>query len=1361
MISFFKSQRFLIAACLGYSFCGIGGVLAINPEDKKLAVGENLRYVEDPESQMNLDDFLRSETREKLIESKTDTVSLGYSDSTYWFEFELKNRGPVTRDLIVEIDNPNLDQVDVYFSTKGGIKLQHQLGDKKSFSERLIEHHNFLIPLQLKDSTKIILKVKSGSSLYLGLYAYDANFFWTDYVKDMVVQGLYFGIMLVMIIYNGFIYFALKNRRYLFYLIYVATLSLTQMSLAGFDYQYLFSDSPWLHEKSLPIFMALSGMVFAFFSCTFLELKEHNALYDKIVRGFAFAFLVGAVVSTFVPYVVMVKVLAGLISVAIVSLIFISFRMKDNGIEAFQYLVAFSFFFLGLGLFWLHSRGILSEVWFVKYGLHLGSAIEVVILSFALVRGERSKQEKDADSQKQASDALYQEIEDRTKDLMTKSHEAERAKLEAEKAHQDVLAAKQESDQAQKNAISIKEESDELRKKAEVQAARLKEIDQQKTSFFQNISHELRTPLTLILNPLESAANRYKEDKEISVAIKNSRRLLRLVNQLLDFQKLEAGKKELKLSPIDLNHFICICGDYFSSSCSKNEVSFSVTSEGVPTEQDSDPVWVMGEIDALEKIIFNFLSNALKYSPKGGEIELGIRHVDRRVRLFVEDTGVGISEEDQLKLFQVFSQVDGSSTRTFEGTGLGLALVKSLAEEMGGKVGVDSQPGEGSVFWVEFDAMGMMKPVVKVLIVEDNDTLRQSMVDSLIDNLDLDDRDIYAKSSVEDAMVFLEDYAVCCVVSDYNLPGKNGLDFMEDLIKIYPKAYRILMTANANAELLERAVNDKLVHQAFYKSENPGTFMSRIEKVIAEHIEDVPMMFESALPVMDLIVVDDDKRIRDALHNLLIDSFDLDKIAMFSNVPDALSFLEEHSVRCVLSDYNLGEEDGLYLLSEVGKMYPDTRRVLMTGEADLEIMERAVNQSGVDQVFYKPVDHQKLITTLERLVDDSPIQELETIHTNFEVKKWLLAEADKADEIDEGSEEEVIQGEGDGELILIVDDLADMRDLIGNVLIKHNYRTAYAADGAQGIKKARELIPNLIITDWMMPEVSGPELITTIKNERHLSSIPTILLTAKTDEVSKIEGTEVGADAFLGKPFNERELSSIVRNLLMLKSHEREVVSLNTKLTENVLKRYLPPVLVDQIVNGESELDESPKTVTATILFSDLVGFTELSSEIRAVKLARILNEYLEVMNEIVFQHGGTVDKFIGDSIMVIFGAPTEYTPNEQADRAARCALAMQNAMPQLNKSWSADGVPDLKMRIGVHQGPVIVGNFGSKRRSDYTAVGPTVNLASRIEGVCEPGMVYVSGEVCDFLSEEQSENLGEFDLKGIRNQQNLYKLVA
>ena len=126
---------------------------------------------------------------------------------------------------------------------------------------------------------------------------------------------------------------------------------------------------------------------------------------------------------------------------------------------------------------------------------------------------------------------------------------------------------------------------------------------------------------------------------------------------------------------------------------------------------------------------------------------------------------------------------------------------------------------------------------------------------------------------------------------------------------------------------------------------------------------------------------------------------------------------------------------------------------------------------------------------------------------------------------------------------------------------------------------------------------------------------------------------------------------------------------------------------------------------------------------------------------------------------MVIFGAPTDMRAAEQACRAARCAQDMQRAIRSQNKTWSKQGVPEMRMRVGIHHGPAVVGHFGSQERLEYTAIGHTVNVASRIESACAPGDIYVSGQVADLLPEDVVVEAGEHLLKGISGEQLLYSL--
>lgn len=227
-----------------------------------------------------------------------------------------------------------------------------------------------------------------------------------------------------------------------------------------------------------------------------------------------------------------------------------------------------------------------------------------------------------------------------------------------------------------------------------------------------------------------------------------------------------------------------------------------------------------------------------------------------------------------------------------------------------------------------------------------------------------------------------------------------------------------------------------------------------------------------------------------------------------------------------------------------------------------------------------------------------------------------------------------------------------------------------------------------------------------------------------------------------------------------LENAHAELQALNQYMTESVLKRYLPPSLIEEILAGRLSMDKEAESRTVTVMFTDLKGFTQTSETLGPERIATLLNHYLSQMNAIIFKHGGTIDKFIGDAVMVIFGAPAELPLEEQANRAVACALEMQAKMPSVAESWRALGASELSMRIGIHQGTAVVGNFGSNERSDYTCIGPTVNLASRIETVCRPGEVFVSPTIRYQLQEpERCLSAGNFELKGIDERIELFSV--
>ncbi|WP_434555479.1 GAF domain-containing protein [Prochlorothrix hollandica] len=211
-----------------------------------------------------------------------------------------------------------------------------------------------------------------------------------------------------------------------------------------------------------------------------------------------------------------------------------------------------------------------------------------------------------------------------------------------------------------------------------------------------------------------------------------------------------------------------------------------------------------------------------------------------------------------------------------------------------------------------------------------------------------------------------------------------------------------------------------------------------------------------------------------------------------------------------------------------------------------------------------------------------------------------------------------------------------------------------------------------------------------------------------------------------------------------------DLSKLNIYLTETVLERFLPPTMVKKAAAGTLVLDLQPEPRLVTIVFTDIVGFTPLSNQLQARGIAELLNQYLGEMSQVIFANGGTIDKFIGDAVLCLFGAPEELAPEEQVQRAVATARQMFRTLARLNDQWMATGRPAVQFRCGIHQGDAVVGLFGSRERSDYTAIGPCVNIAARLQEAAKPNRILVSAKVASYLSPTEMESAGDLSLKGV-----------
>ncbi len=207
-----------------------------------------------------------------------------------------------------------------------------------------------------------------------------------------------------------------------------------------------------------------------------------------------------------------------------------------------------------------------------------------------------------------------------------------------------------------------------------------------------------------------------------------------------------------------------------------------------------------------------------------------------------------------------------------------------------------------------------------------------------------------------------------------------------------------------------------------------------------------------------------------------------------------------------------------------------------------------------------------------------------------------------------------------------------------------------------------------------------------------------------------------------------------------------------TEASRNLIRRYVPPAVADSIISGQEADINEPQRRRVTILFSDIVGFTDMADRLDPESMTQILNEYMAAMADIVEQHSGTLNEFIGDGLMAMFGAPKEMSPEDQAVNAVKSAQAMQTRLPSLNEQWFKLGIGEaLQIRIGINTGVTSVGSFGSEGRMTYTAIGLQTNIAARIQSHCEPGGILLSDASWHLVKEQiNCEPKGQVDCKGV-----------
>jgi adenylate cyclase len=289
------------------------------------------------------------------------------------------------------------------------------------------------------------------------------------------------------------------------------------------------------------------------------------------------------------------------------------------------------------------------------------------------------------------------------------------------------------------------------------------------------------------------------------------------------------------------------------------------------------------------------------------------------------------------------------------------------------------------------------------------------------------------------------------------------------------------------------------------------------------------------------------------------------------------------------------------------------------------------------------------------------------------------------------------------------------------------------SDPAAAVALAEEIRPTLILQDMVMPESDGLSMLQAFRTNAVTRDVPIIVLSSEEDPVIKAHAFAAGADDYMVKFPDRIEMLARIRHHVSRyragREHDQAVLAEDLFLRET-LGRYVSHPVAEQLLETPDGLDLGGSLCKVTIMMTDLRGFTALSERLRPERMVTLLNNYLDVMTEILVRHGGTIDELIGDAILAVFGAPQVRL--DDAERAVACAVEMQLAMDLVNAKNRAAGLPEVEMGVGINTGEVVVGNIGSSTRAKYGVVGAAVNLTARIESYTTGGQVLISAATLD-----------------------------